>query len=70
MKSLTLGIEGMSCGHCLGAVNRSLSSLAGVSVQSVELGRATVSYDPATVDPRQIEAAVEAAGYHVVASSE
>ena len=70
MKTLSLTIEGMSCGHCLNAVNRSLASLPGVVVQSVVLGRATVSYDPAAIDAGKISAAVEGAGYHVVGNSE
>ena len=70
MKTLSLTIEGMSCGHCLNAVNRSLALLRGVAVQSVVLGRATVSYDPAAIGAGEISAAVEAAGYRVAASSE
>jgi copper chaperone len=70
MKTLNLSIEGMSCGHCLNAVNRSLSTLPGVAVQSVQLGRATVSYDPATTTVGEISAAVEAAGYRVAGSNE
>jgi copper chaperone CopZ len=66
---MSLGIEGMSCGHCVSAVSRSLSALAGVTVQSVELGRATVAYDPAAIDPVRIAAAVEAAGYQVIGES-
>lgn len=70
MKTLNLSIEGMSCGHCLNAVNRSLSTLSGVAVQSVQLGRATVAYDPAAINAGEISAAVEAAGYRVTGSSE
>ena len=70
MKTLSLTIEGMSCGHCLNAVNRSLTSLPGVAVQSVVLGRATISYDPAAIGAGEIAAAVEAAGYRVAGSSE
>ena len=65
MKTLTLEIEGMSCGHCLNAVNRSLSALSGVVVQSVQLGRATVAFDPDTIEAPRIAEAVELAGYRV-----
>jgi len=63
MKSATLQIEGMSCSHCLNAVNRALSALPGVSLNSVEIGRAALHYDEAVIDPAAIEHAVSAAGY-------
>lgn len=63
MKQATLHIEGMSCGHCLNAVNRALSELPGVRIDEVRLGRADVSYDEATTRPADLEAAVNEAGY-------
>jgi copper chaperone len=63
MSRLTLFIEGMSCGHCLNAVSRALGGLAGVTVRSVAIGRAEVDYEPESIDPARIAAAVEAAGY-------
>ena len=63
MRHLTLHIEGMSCGHCLNAVNRALAGLPGVEVQSVMMGQADVRYDERTVEPSRIEAAVTEAGY-------
>ena len=69
MRELTLNIEGMSCGHCLNAVNRTLAALPGVEVQSVKLGRADVRYDERAVEPSSIEAAVTGAGYPARAGS-
>jgi len=63
MTPLTLHIEGMSCGHCLNAVNRALSGLPGVSDLQVRIGRADLNFDPAALDPARIAAAVTAAGY-------
>lgn len=63
MKAMTLHIEGMSCGHCLNAVNRALSALPGVDLDSVQIGRASLRYDEAVVDPPTIENAVREAGY-------
>ena len=63
MKDLTLHIDGMSCGHCLNAVNRALGALPGVRPQSVQIGRAVVQYDETQVQPAAIAAAVEDAGY-------
>ena len=64
MKRATLDIEGMSCGHCLNAVNRALAGLPGVQVESVKMGRADVRFDDAVTDAAGLEAAVRAAGYH------
>lgn len=66
MLPLTLHITGMSCGHCLNAVNQALAALPGLAVESVRIGRAEVRYDPALVDPVRIAAAVDAAGYPAV----
>jgi copper chaperone CopZ len=53
MEILTMHIEGMSCGHCLNAVNQALASLTGVQVESVKIGRAELRYDPAKIHPRR-----------------
>lgn len=63
MRQATLHIEGMSCGHCLNAVNRALSAIPGVRVDVIRIGRADLSYDENATDPSQLEAAVHQAGY-------
>jgi copper chaperone CopZ len=63
MRQATLHIEGMSCGHCLNAVNRALSTVPGVHVDAIRIGRADVSYDENTTGPSRLEAAVAEAGY-------
>ena len=67
MRTVTLNIEGMSCGHCLNAVNRALGALPGVRVDSVQMGRAVVSYDEQATDPDRITAAVAEEGYKAMA---
>jgi len=68
MTSLTLHIEGMSCGHCLNAVNRALTTLPGVELAALRIGRAELRYDERTIDPAKIEAAVAGAGYRATAA--
>jgi Cu+-exporting ATPase len=63
MRQATLRIEGMSCGHCLNAVNRALSAVPSVQIEAIRIGRAHVSYDEGTTGPTQLEAAVAEAGY-------
>jgi copper chaperone CopZ len=63
MRQATLHIEGMSCGHCLNAVNRALSAVPGVKIDGVRIGRAEVTYDETTTQPSDLETAVADAGY-------
>jgi copper chaperone CopZ len=63
MTQLTLHIEGMSCGHCLNAVDKALRSLDGVEIESVQIGRAEIRYDEWRLEPDQITAAITAEGY-------
>lgn len=63
MKSkLSLSINGMHCGHCVSAVKQALESVPGVTVENVEIGKATLeAADPAPISA--IKDAVEDAGY-------
>ena len=67
MKSLTLHITGMSCGHCLNAVTSALSQLEGVQLKTTKMGRADLEFDPEKISPVVITAAIEDAGYSAVA---
>lgn len=69
MTPLTLHIEGMSCGHCLNAVNKALAAIPGITDLSVRIGRADLKYDPMTTDPVRIAQAVDAAGYRATPST-
>lgn len=46
--SVTIAIEGMSCAHCLNAVNRAIAAVPGVAVTSVEIGRAVIDCQEGT----------------------
>jgi copper chaperone CopZ len=63
MKDATVHIEGMSCGHCLNAVNQALGQTPGVEIDSVQMGRARVRYDETVTTPARIAEAIEDAGY-------
>ncbi|HLQ24176.1 MAG TPA: cation transporter [Gemmatimonadales bacterium] len=63
MTQATIDIQGMSCGHCLNAVNRALAGLPGVEIESVGMGRADVRFDEKVTDAGRLEAAVADAGY-------
>jgi len=64
MRKVTLHIDGMSCNHCLNAVNQSLAGVSGAQVGTVRIGRAEVEIpEGAGTDP--LVSAVEEAGYNV-----
>jgi copper chaperone CopZ len=65
MQRVSLSIDGMSCGHCVRAVDRVLTSVPGVQVEQVDIGSAVVAYDPAVVKPEQITEAISEEGYEV-----
>ncbi len=63
MEDLTINIQGMSCGHCVQSITKVLSTLAGVQVDEVKIGEATVAYQPDTITPERIIHAITEAGY-------
>jgi len=63
MERLNLTIEGMTCDHCLRAVRGRLEKTPGVAVQDVQIGSATVDYDPAKTNVDDIEEAIADEGY-------
>jgi copper chaperone len=64
MQKLVLHIEGMSCGHCLNAVNQALAAVPGAKVDTVRIGRAEVEMPDASSSDALVTA-VEEAGYTV-----
>ena len=67
MTTVTLKVEGMTCGGCVASVTRVLRALPGVSDVTVSLpaGTAQVSFDEARTDESALRAAIEDAGYEV-----
>ncbi len=66
METIKIPISGMSCGHCVAAVRKALSSVPGVTVHDVQIGSATIELDPAVATLASVESAIDAAGYDVV----
>ncbi len=66
-EQLDLPISGMTCASCASRVERSLNELDGVvATVNYATERASVAYDPGTVEAQRLLAAVEAAGYGAV----
>jgi len=68
--STELGVQGMTCSHCVSSVTEELSRLAGVTAVNVDLvagGISRVIVDSDTVlEAQEIEAAIDEAGYELV----
>ena len=64
-RKLTLEIDGMSCEHCVRAVEKALSELDGIDRCSVSIGSAKIRFRQEQVDREKIEKAIENAGYTV-----
>lgn len=65
------GVDGMTCNHCVASVTEEIGGLAGTESVSVDLisggtSRVTVT-SASALDPALVAAAVEEAGYQVVA---
>ncbi len=61
-----IGIEGMTCGHCTGRVNKALSEMDGVSEVAVNLDEknALVTLEKEISD-EQLKKEIEGTGYQV-----
>ena len=63
MQTLNLTITGMSCGHCVARVTKTLSAVGGLEVDAVRIGAAELRCDPARRSIDDILEAVRDAGY-------
>ena len=68
MRETTFSVTGMTCASCVGRVERALEKVPGVLEASVNLAneRATVEYLAGEVESKDLEMAIEGAGYGVV----
>jgi len=63
MQNLKLTIEGMTCEHCVRAVRGRLEKTDGVKVGDVQVGSATLEYDPKRTNITTIEDVIADEGY-------
>lgn len=70
MKTITLQISGMTCGHCVKSVTEELSAIGAdeIAIDLVKGGNSTARVSAATpLSDTQISDAVAEAGYQVIA---
>ena len=62
----TIKVNGMSCGHCLGAVTEALKAIDGLENVVVDLDKGEASYDEGKpVSKEEIAKAINAIGFEV-----
>ncbi|WP_335869037.1 copper chaperone CopZ [Bacillus sp. 2205SS5-2] len=67
MENQTLKVEGMSCGHCVSAVEGSVGKLQGVKkvIVSLKENEVAVEYDKQEVSIDKIKETIDDQGYDV-----
>ncbi|MGJ7920242.1 copper chaperone CopZ [Neobacillus sp. LXY-4] len=67
MENTTLQVKGMSCGHCVKAIEGSVGELNGVETVKVDLGAGAVSitFNPELVTVEKIKETIDDQGYDV-----
>jgi len=67
MEKVTLQVSGMSCGHCVKAIEGSVEKLSGVHNVNVNLaeGKVEVEFEPSVVTLEAIKEEIDDQGYEV-----
>jgi copper chaperone len=64
---VTVKINGMKCGHCVGAVSKALAEIAGISNVNVNLEKSEATYEEASpVAIEKIKEVISGIGFEVV----
>lgn len=68
MQAITLEVAGMSCQHCVNAIEGALDKLDGIHSAKVELSanQVFVTYDDSKINVDTIKGKIEEQGYDVV----
>ncbi|MDP4164431.1 MAG: copper chaperone CopZ [Bacillota bacterium] len=68
MEKIVLNVKGMSCGHCVKAVEGSVGKLNGVEKVLVDLdkGQVQVEFNPSELNVDTIKETIDDQGYDVV----
>jgi copper chaperone len=65
MKTIQLTVEGMSCNHCVNAVEGALKKIGATGKVDLSNKQVTVEYDESKLSLESIKAAIEDQGYDV-----
>jgi copper chaperone CopZ len=67
VKTAQLKIEGMHCQACVRRVSTAIGKVEGVQSAKVDIGSASVEFDPGLTSQKKIEEAVLAIGFELPA---
>jgi copper chaperone len=65
MESVHLNIEGMTCEHCVRAIDNRLRKTPGVEVERVVVGAVDLRYEPSKISLDEISELISDEGYTV-----
>lgn len=67
-RTITLNIDGMTCGGCVKSVTNALNQVTGVSQANISLEQknAVISFDDTQTNESVLKQAIEEAGFDVV----
>ncbi|UHA73853.1 cation transporter [Paenibacillus sp. 481] len=65
MTTVTLKVEGMTCGHCKASVEKAVAGVGAEAQVDLASKQVTVQYDAATTNEQAIRTAIEDQGYDV-----
>ena len=67
METITIKVDGMTCGGCVRSIENALGNRDGISSASADLdsGLVEIGFDPAVIQQAGIESAIEDAGFDV-----
>jgi copper chaperone len=66
MATLTLQVEGMSCNHCVNAVETALKEIGASGKVDLAARKVEVTYDETSLNADKIKEAIEEQGYDVI----
>jgi copper chaperone len=66
MQTVTLKVEGMSCGHCVNSVEGAVKQIGASGKVDLNAGSVTVEFDESKVSLEAIKETIEEQGYDVV----
>lgn len=67
MHEQEIRVEGMTCQHCVMAVQKALNEVPGINVKVVRIGAVVFSTDDVERAEKRVRQAITAAGYKPVA---
>lgn len=66
MQTITLKVEGMSCGHCVNSVEGAVKNAGASGKVDLNSGSVKIEFDESKVSLDSIKEAIEEQGYDVV----